>query len=226
MDEEKLDDEVPMDGGPMDDAPDDEAPMGDEAAEPVFPDNAPGFVAADDNVPSAAGPWAGDPSAAGPSAAHPSAAGSSAGNSPPGKPWDAGQTHAGRPRGASATRGSWQSYGWQSAGHMPKPGSGSGAASAAGDEGQPPWKRSTTPRPSWKKDTASEYGDNRSSASAAGTNMEDMHMPTAMEIIKQLDIDESAMQASCVWMSLVATKFRVDLDMCLPSAKYAVFCRH
>ena len=180
----------------------------------MFPDNAPGDVAADDNDPAADCPsWsAASPSAADPSAADPSAADSSAGNSPPGIPsaaaWDAGSRH---------------SYGWQWAGHMPKPGSGSGAASAAGDDGQPPWKqRSTTPRPSWKKDTAaSDYGDHRSSASAAGTNMEDIHMPTAIEIIRQLDIDGSAMQASCVWISLVATKFRVDLDMCLPSAKYA-----
>jgi hypothetical protein len=198
MGEEPLD-EALADEVLLDEVPEDGVPMYDEAPEPVFPDNEPGHVAADDNDPSVkgrpVGPSAAGPSAAEPSAAEPSAAGSSAGNSPPGKPWDAGQTHAGRPRGASATRGSWQSYGWQSAGHTPKPGSGSGAASAAGDGGQPPRKRSTTPRPSWKKDTASDYGDSRLSASAAGTNMEDMHMPTAMEIIKQLDIDESAMQA-------------------------------
>jgi len=91
--------------------------------------------------------------------------------------WSSGGAYR---RSASANRDQGQSSSSTSAWDqsMPKPGNANPS---------PPWARSTTPRS--RRPSASD------TASEAGSRISDLHMPTAMDIMKSLQVDDYALQA-------------------------------
>jgi len=89
--------------------------------------------------------------------------------------WSSGGAYR---RSASANRAQGQSSSSSWDQSIPKPGSGNPSA---------PWARSTTPRS--RRPSASD------TASEAGNRISDLDMPTAIDIMKSLDVDEHALKA-------------------------------
>jgi len=132
--------------------------------------------------------------AAEPSAAPEPAAQEPAAQEPAAQEPAAQEPAAGEPAApdASSTGNWWSSGGWQSGSRgsttsswkdspygMPMPGK--------GNHNPPPWARSATPRP--RRASASD------TASDTGSLFGDVDMPTAMHVMKTLEIDETALKA-------------------------------
>ena len=132
---------------------------------------------------------AAEPSAAPEPAAQEPAAGEPAAQEPAAQEPAAGEPAA---PDASSTGNWWSSGGWQSGSRgsttsswkdspygMPMPGK--------GNPNPPPWARSATPRS--RRPSASD------TASDTGSRFGDVDMPTAMHVMKTLEIDETALKA-------------------------------